>query len=655
MLVAFLALIVFTAWRISAGRTRGGPDAALVAFVWCSFLIMAYAVALSLFERLGPLGMMLLAACGAAVAGLLARRARTATFADVAPGPTRREWAWIALGLLPPIAFIAGSLFIVSRAPETGYDNLAYHLPRLGYWIQQREVSAFLANNPRIGSFPPNGNVLHLVPALFLRHDRLCGAVQLVSMAAAGLGIYATARALHAGRAAALFAALGWFTVPSAAAQASLTMVDVTASAFVVAAVYFLVRRPAEPFHLFTSLLATGLAVGTKHHLLVIGVPLAVLATVALFRRHPAALPRVALGIAAAALPLGGAFALQNWTVWGNPGGLPSVRWVVVGPGLASFVKNLELLLVPLVPWWPGGQGWAYGWKETLTGEGFGLYWIALAGVSLALLAWDLAHDRGRDLGPWLVPVGSSLGAGLVLVATLRHQHAVYRFLLPLGALLTVLFAWTFERLATRARGRWILLALAWTTAVWVLGCHGYWNLAKRRPGGAWLGESQRYGTDLEPFAVEIDRRSRDRPLRVGVMSGQYFFEGLFLGRGYRNTPVPLSYHPPATLREIDALGLDVLWVGTAYRCQEDLFRRALRAPAAARTISWTPATRDFDADFMNAYAAAIELADARPTLQALGEPGSTWGLVAHNQRGALFARGDGRRFGVEELCDVPQ
>ena len=652
LLVAFVALVVFTAWRIGSRRCRPGPETWLATFVWCAFLIMAYAVALSAFRRLAAGGMLLLAATGAAAATALPRATRPPASHEEAAPLTRRQAGLLALALLPPIAFGAFALFLAVRAPETGYDNLSYHQPRVAYWIRQQAVGSFLANDPRIGSFPPNGNVLHLVPALFLRHDRLCGAVQLAAMAATGLGIVALARTSGASRTAAVFAALVWFSVPSVADQASLTMVDVTASAFVTAAVYFLVRRPSTAFHLFTCLLATLLAVGTKQHLLVVAAPIGSLAAVPLLRRHRAAAPAVGLGLVLATLAAGGLFALQNREVWGSAGGLPALRWVVVGPSLGSFVKNLEIVLLPLAWWWPGAPAWAPRFTESVAAAGFGLCWTALTCVSVLLLAWDLAIRRAPEARAWRLPAALGLGAALVLLVLLRHQHAVYRFVLPLVAVLTALHARTFERLADgRSWRRWSLLGLAWLTAAGVLVQQSRWQARARRTGNAWVSATSRYGKDLEPFAADLRRRSLRGSLRVGVITGQYFPHGLFFGRGYRHVVVPLSYDPPATAAAIDALGLDALWVSLGAGCRVDLFRRDFEPPPAQPTTSWSPAVRAFDEDFMRASQATIDMVDVRPTLSALVEPGTRWGGVARRPAGVLFVRGEGQPLGVERLC----
>jgi hypothetical protein len=281
---------------------------------------------------------------------------------------------------------------------------------------------------------------------------------------------------------------------------------------------------------------------------------------------------------------------------------------------------------------------------------GFGLYWTALTCLALVLIGWDLMVRRAPDAHTWRLPAALALAAGLVLLALLRHQHAVYRFVLPLGGVLAVLHAHTFDRLADgRAWRRWAMLGLAWAAAALVLVQHARWHAVKRRAGGQWVSQTSRYGKDLEPFAAEMRRRTG--PLRVGVVTNQYFPHGLFFGRGYRHTVVPLSYDPPTTAAAIDALRLDALWVSLGAGCHVDLFRRDFEPPRAQPTTSWAPATRGFDDDFMRAYQESVERVDVRPTLRALADPASRWGVVASSPAGVLYVRGEGRHVGVHRLC----
>src|SRR5262249_12817440 len=156
-----------------------------------------------------------------------------------------------------------------------------------------------LANNPRIGTFPPNGDLLALLPVLFLRSDRLCGFAQLLACYGTGLAIYGTARRLTARRSSAALAALTWFAIPSVLLQCTVTVVDLIPAFFVASALFFLVFDLTERSVTAsaTSAVAAAFAVGAKPQTL----PFAVLAWAVLAARHLAAKRRPS-PVAAAAL-----------------------------------------------------------------------------------------------------------------------------------------------------------------------------------------------------------------------------------------------------------------------------------------------------------------------------------------------------------------
>src|SRR6185503_9329180 len=108
--------------------------------------------------------------------------------------------------------------------------------------------------------------VLQLLPVLFLRDERLCGFVQLISWHATALAIYGMARHLRLPRSSAALAALLCSAIPSVVMQSAVSMVDLVAAFFVAASVFFLLLDRADPSNttFATSLVAAAFAVGTK-------------------------------------------------------------------------------------------------------------------------------------------------------------------------------------------------------------------------------------------------------------------------------------------------------------------------------------------------------------------------------------------------------
>jgi hypothetical protein len=647
-LVLFVWLVGATSWTLCRTRAGHAIDALVAVAGWCAALTVSCVWVLSLAHALTPWTLLGLAA---AVAALVHGRRTRAERPPIAWVPPRGE-RWLLVGALPLLAFVALAAYAAARAPEVGSDNLAYHLPRLGYWMQQRAVDSFLANNPRIGSFPPNGNVLQLVPVLFLRHDRLCGFVQAAAAVGTAGAIFALARGLRATPFAASLSAVAWFAIPCMLEQAERSFVDVTAAFFVAASAGFASRPRASAFELSTALAAASLAIGTKTQVAVLALPLLIVCAWRLWRDHRLAARRVAVWAPVGAMALGGWFHLRNVLVWSDPGGPASVRWVVVSPSLHSLVKNLALALAPLsLPAQPG-QPWHDVLRAAVTSYGLGLTWLLLALGTGALLLFDMLRARDPRARAWLPVAAAGVMGTLVLCYGLRHQDAVVRFLLPVIAVHTATFAWAFDRVGTTRLRRWLVAACVWGAAGLLVWRWDNVTRGWRQVWGGYTYEARRYGPELEAVAGAIDRLPPGT--RIGLVGWQYFPERLFFGRRFQHRLVPLSYDPPRTLAQIEALSIDALWLDTSSRCRIELFRRDFVRPRGWADASWRPHVGGFDRDFRRAYTLAVEVVDASSTARALAEPGSDWGLVAREARGALLVKGRGEPVDAARLCGGP-
>jgi len=646
-LVSLVCLVGAAAWVLCRPRSGNAIDTLVALAVWSAAITVGCVWALSLARALTPWTLLGLAAAAAAFARW---RAPSATKHAIDWLPTRGE-RWLLLGVSPLVVFVALAFSAAARMPEFGPDNLAYHLPRLGYWMQQRAVDSILANDPRIGAFPPNGNVLQLVPVLFLRHDRLCGFVQLAAAVGTAGAILGLARALHASSFAASVAGVSWLAIPCMLEQADRSFVDVTAAFFVAASACFAFRPRATAFEALTALLSAGLAIGTKTQVAVLALPLALASGWRLWRDHRRAARRAAAWAPIVVLALGGWFHLRNLVVWSDAGGPASVRWVVVFPSLPSLAKNLELALRPLTLPANPGQPAIDVLRAAVTSYGLGLSWLLLALVASALLVFDLLRGRDPRVRAWcLVAAGGGLG-GLALCFALRHQDAIVRFLLPAAALYTATFAWAFDRVGSRPWRQVGIAVLVWGTVGFLVW---RWHFANRGwPLPArYVSERTRYGPDLEAVAGAID--ALPGGARVGVLAWQYFPERVFFGERFQHRVIPLSHDAPGTLAEIEALRLDGLWLDTSARCQVELFRRDFVAPRGWNDRRWRATANAFDGDFIRAFGIAVSLVDRTATARALAEPGSDWGVVARSSRGALLVKGRGVPAGAARLCGVP-
>lgn len=648
------ALVGYTAARLAARHERV-RDQALAFGVWSCALVVLYTQLLSAITQLHWPGLLLLSGAGACLALLRGRRQ------GERPGVplTRRilavareeHWA-IAVLLLPVAAYALWETWLVLVAAETCGDNVAYHLPRLGYWLQRQSVAPFPSNDPRSGTFPPNGNILQLLPVLFLRTERLSPFAQLLAFLGTGGAIFAIGRELRASRLAAAAAACCWISIPTALGQAILSTVDVIAAFFVAATVAFAVAGVSRPgASTWTCLAAAALAVGTKTQVVLLAFPAAALALGAAWRSGRRPTWRHVAGAVALAYLLAGVGLVQNLLRFGSPYGYESVAWVVGAPGWRTFALNLQLLLAPLnpVPWLISPVGRVEKWSlpGALSGLGLGLLWVVAMIGALARFAWRAARRR---------PAPSSFealylaGAAAFMASTLfvmRHQPSVTRFALPAVAMLTPLMAPAFD--VWLKRGGWRRVALAVTLAAassWVMLV---WAVADFK-GRVRLG---RPTLEFKPMAEMCDApyttlahgfedlgRDYGHP-RVGIITGHYFYQRFFFGPRYENVVIPLCYAPGQDLALLDRLGLDAVWVDVTFATTE-LFRRPFTPPprVAQPAEPWLFTSLDtFREGFIRSVQDAVEYRSYEPLVMRLARRGSGWGVSFADSWGVLFTR----------------
>jgi hypothetical protein len=631
--------------RVVGARVTTTTEFLLSTLVWCAAIVVSLVTLLSLSAALTAYNLL----ASAWLAALLARLWRGASWPQLAmrfPPPDPAS----ALIALPALLFALAAIAAILGGPEVGHDNLAYHLPRLGYWLQQQAALPLLANNPRIGSFPAVSNILQLVPVLFLRSDRWCGLIQLTAALGTWLAIAGVARALGSSRAAAGTAALLWLSIPLVIEQATDTQVDVSAAFFVVTALYFSARDRAEPsrFRLATAAAAALLAIGTKTQTVVFALPILIWLTWRLWRRDHGILP-LAGGLAAVFAFLAfAAFQVLNWRLWGAPSGLRSVASVVVDPGWASLAKNIAKIGAPLTFWFWSTPPFA-GILDAMTSPGLGLLWVGAVTAALCLLSWRLVTRRS---GGWrrdevgLAALGVS--GALLLLFVMRHQPSIDRFFLPATASLTPLVAVALDRLAARrARFALLLFLVVPASALLFQGSVKSWR--ERRSGGEPLAEADRYGAGLAPIAHSLDALFAGGGARVGLVTSQYFPVGMFFGSRYQNTVQDFSYEPALLARALSAGALDAVWVEAGSGCQLQLFRRDFTPPKPRRQSWRVTEFRTFDADFLNDYGATVYYLDTVPIIRDLVAAG--WSVVAASPRGTLFGRGGGKPVPAVDPC----
>lgn len=235
-----------------------------VVLVWSNLVVTA--LLLSSAHGLGDRGWYFRVSMLIALGTLLVLRRVPVAAATADLGAERLSRRLLLLLGLTILPLFWASVRIAATYEPNNYDSLAYHLPRVMFYLGENSLGHFATGNDRQIYFPFNFNLLQMFPLAYSAPLQTLNFLNLTLWLVAGLAIFRLARQLGFSANAALTAA--WFSLTSTQilAQATATTNDLpTGAGLLLVLVYTLRWRVTRLTRdaLFAGL-AAGLTVGSK-------------------------------------------------------------------------------------------------------------------------------------------------------------------------------------------------------------------------------------------------------------------------------------------------------------------------------------------------------------------------------------------------------
>lgn len=253
--------------------------------------------------------------------------------------------AWLGSGVT--LLYLVGAVLVLVIPPNTN-DSMNVHLARVGFWLQHGSLAPW--STPYIWQliYPGNAQFIMFWTILGTGSDHFVGFIQFFSVLISILLVYGLARYFEQPRRSALMAALIWACFPIVILQSTSSQSDMLLCASMQAALYFFLIGIKQHSRgaLFLSALAVGVGTGTKQLAFFFIAGLGLIALLRLFIKPKVSLKFMAgwaAGCALAILLIGSYFYQQNFRIYGNPFGEPTVVQAQVGgAGDHSLIDNLH-------------------------------------------------------------------------------------------------------------------------------------------------------------------------------------------------------------------------------------------------------------------------------------------------------------------------
>lgn len=331
MFILLLFLSVFLFSRIYAtqlpvtGMAGSARNALLKAFLSSSFLCYLLAEALSVFNGLTRLNLILAwTLIDAVLAWILYRSAKKgATGYSLKEQFTglRYKWTWAVLSLLLLVL-----LLLTVCLPINNWDSMAVHMARVAEWIQNRNIYSFPSFRVDQVSYTPGASYIVLNFDMLTGSDRLDALPQFFAMIGSLVAVSLIALHFKLDYRGQLLAALIAFAIPIGILESTTTQVDYISTFYSITIVYYLFLLSEATKPRWDTMTFIGIAVGmgmlTKYVSMIFVAPFALwLGLRFLFTHKIADTIRLAGVVGVVCLICTGGFFYRNYQIFGAPTG----------------------------------------------------------------------------------------------------------------------------------------------------------------------------------------------------------------------------------------------------------------------------------------------------------------------------------------------
>jgi hypothetical protein len=329
--------------------------------VWCLFLLF-FTEILSLFNALTFGGVIISWTLVLIILILLIFRNRISfhEISNCLHQIKKRKFGTFEVIVLLFLAFLFFStLFLALYYPPNNWDSMTYHLSRIFFWIQNKNIGFYATNNERQLIYQPFAEFIILHLKLLSKSNIFSCTVQWFGYVGSILGVYLISRELGADKKARLASVIIAATLPIAILQSLTTQNDLVNSYFILISIYFILRL-VKQFNLADLLflcIAVGLAILTKGSSYVfIGCFLVFYGIRELFRKNIKSTIIAAGFLIIVPLLMNSGYFYRNYVDSGQPLGNAQKEQVneifTCSALISNLSKNLYLhLTTPVQPW----------------------------------------------------------------------------------------------------------------------------------------------------------------------------------------------------------------------------------------------------------------------------------------------------------------